>query len=901
MRQEHWVYTIPLRLRSLFRRRRADQELDEELRDHVARKTADYVSKGMSAQEARRAALIELGGIEQAKEVCRDTRRVRWVQDLLQDLRFGLRMLRKSPGFTAVAVLTLALGIGAVTIIFSAIYGVILNTFPFRNADQITSFVIRDLRSPNNARESLSVPEFLYFRAHSQDFSDFSGEFGGFGSTPLRYTTDNSTYEFDADYLSVNSFQLFAVPPLLGRLPTPDDVKPDATPVFVIGFKLWRTQFGSDPGIVGKSFMLNGVARTLVGVMPPRFRWAWVDVWVPFSVDPAQALADPDLKDQYLYTVGRLKPGVTLTEAAADLNVVAHQYAKVVSAAYPKRFTVTATTLADRVTGGFKELIYPLLGAVLMLFLIACSNIANLLLSRATTRQKEIAVRASLGAGRGRLIRQLLVESSLLALAGALVGCFFAWLGIKDLVPLIPYNAFPQEAVIALNPGVLAGAIALAVLATLVCGLVPALHSVRGPLQPRLLGSAPNAGGSPRQGKLRAALVITEVALSVILLTGAGLLMRSFWDLKSVPWGFDPRNVLAMQVAFPPPPPIHTPQDAGRAMQLENRIAEQILQRVEAVPGVASAAFVSTAPPLGVMNSVVDIPGKTHEENWTSFVNPCSAQLFQTLRIPLVTGRLFSVGDVTSARPLAIVSRAFAHKYFADESPIGQNVHFAAFDQLPGWKGRLFEIIGVVADTKNLGLRNAPQPEVYVPYTFFGPDGDALLLRTLVAPGSLIPEIRKQVWAVDTRLPVIAPTTIEAMLQRYYFASPEFEMVILGAFSTTALLLLVAGIFSVMAYTVSLRSHEIGVRMALGAMPAGILRLVLERGLLLAAAGIVIGVGGSLVLTRSLSSFLFEVKPADLFTFTSVSLLILFVALAACYIPARRAMKVDPMVALRYE
>ena len=888
-------------LSRLFLRRKQDAQLDSELRFHVEQQTADNLAAGMNPDEARRQALAQIGGLESRKEECREVRGTQLVESLLQDIRYGLRMLRKSPGFTAVAVLTLALGIGAVTIIFSAVYGVILNTFPFRNATQVTSFVIRDLSDPNRGRESLSVPEFLYFRGHSHDFADFSGEFGGFGTTPLRYTTGNSTYEFDADYLSVNSFQFFGVPPLVGRLPSPDDVKPGAPSVFVMGYKLWRTQFDSDPRVVGKSFMLNGVARTLIGIMPPRFRWAWVDTWVPFSIDPAEALTDPHLKNQFLYTVGRLKPGVTLAEAAADLNVVAHQYAKIAPRDYPKRFTVTATTLADRVTGGFKELIYPLLVAVLMLFLIACSNIANLLLSRATTRQREIAVRASLGASRGRLIRQLLVESSLLALAGALVGCIFAWIGVKDLVPLVPYYAFPQEAVIALNPDVLAGAVALAILSTLLCGLVPAFYSVRGPLQPRLMGSSQGTGAAPRQGKLRAALVISEVALSVILLTASGLLMRSFWDLKHVPLGFDPRNIIAAQISFPPELAINSMRDFNRLMPQQNRLADQILERAQALPGVASAALVLNIPPLGGMNSVVDIPGKTHSEKWNSFVDPCSAQFFDTLRIPLVTGRLFSQSDVVSSFPLAVVSRTFASDYFGGENPIGQTLHFAALDQLPGWKGKLFQIIGVVDDTKTVGLENSPRPVAYVPYTLYGADGDTLLVRSFVAPGSLIPEIRKQVWAVDTRLALIAPSTIEATLQKYYFASPQFEFIILGAFSTTALMLLIAGIFSVMAYSVSLRSHEIGIRMALGAMPADILRMVLSRGLLLATVGIVVGVAGSLTLTRYLTSFLFGIKSTDPLTFTTVSLLIVTVALAACWIPARRAMRVDPMIALRYE
>ena len=892
--------SILRRITNLFHRSKLDQEIEAELRSHIEMRTADNMVAGMSPQQARRDALLRFGNRVVLKERVTGADTQMFLDSVWQDLCYGLRQLRRNPGFTAVAVLTLALGIGSVTLIFSAVYGVILNTFPFRDASQVTSFTIVDLSHPGGGREFLSVPEFLYFREHSQAFEDFSGEYGGFGTTPVRYTTGNAVYQFDADFLSVNSFRFFGVSPLAGRLPTPDDVKPGTTPVFVMGYKLWHGEFNGDSKIVGKSFTLNGTPTTLIGIMPPRFRWAWVDVWVPFSVDPAEALTKPELKSQFLYTVGRLKPGVNLSAAAADLNVVAHQYAKIAPADYPKHFTVTATSLSDRVTGGFKELMYPLLAAVLMLLLIACSNIANLLLSRATVREREMAIRASLGASRIRLIRQLLMESSMLAIAGCFVGCLFAWAAIKGIVPLIPYNTLPQEAVITLNGPVLGTALIIAILSTILCGIVPALHSLRADIRPRLAGDTRGSGTNFRSGKLRSALVITEVSVGMVLLIGAGLMMRTFWNIKNVDLGFDPRNILAAQLSFSQ---TDSKQETDSTQQTEQEdiASRKVLEQVKSLPGVAAAAFASSPPAFSGFGSEITIPEKTHAERWTTRINLCSEQYFDLLRLRLLSGKVFSRGDIDLVRPVTVISTTFARKYFGTENPLGQTVHFAVLDQIPKFKATLFEIIGVVADVRNGDPRNSPAPQAYIPYTVGGANGDTLLVRTLVPPGSLIPTIRRQVWAIEPDLALVNPTTIQAMLQRAIFSSPQFEFVILTAFAAIALGLLMAGIFSVMAYTVSLQTHEIGVRMALGARPEVILRMMLAKGARLAVIGAGIGVGASLAITKFLQDFLFGIQPTDPTTFLGVSAFVVLVALLACWIPARRAMRVDPMVALRYE
>src|SRR5215472_9150405 len=414
-----------------------ERQLNAELQFHLDQRIADNLASGMTPKEARRQALMEFSTIERVKEECRDLHWETAAEDLYRDLRYTLRTLAKERRFTLLAVLALALGIGSATVIFSAFYGVILNTFAFKNADEITAFYIVDQERPTNRRPSLRLPELAYFREHNHVFQDLSGEFGGFGGTPLVYSTGGSTYQFDGCFLSANSFELFGMQPLVGRLPTENDVKPGAAPVFVIGAKLWREHFNSDPNVVGRSFTLNGVPRMLVGVMPPRFRWAWVDAWLPFSLDLNQIAGNPDLSGQMAYVVGRLKPGITVKQAAADLDLVAHEYSRIEPRLYAKRFTVTAKRSSqEAVEGlGFSRLLYPLMAAVILLLLIGCANVANLLVARATVRAREIAVRAALGASRALLLRQFLIESLCLAAVGCVAGCLLAYIGIKALRP----------------------------------------------------------------------------------------------------------------------------------------------------------------------------------------------------------------------------------------------------------------------------------------------------------------------------------------------------------------------------------------------------------------------------------------------------------------------------------
>lgn len=881
--------------RRFFRRRKWDEERGRELASYLEMETEENVARGMTRDEARRAAHIKMGNASRIREEIYEMNSIRFLEALWHDLRFAIRSLNKDRRFSLLAILALALGIGSATVIFSAIYGVIINTFGYEHPDQIVSFAIHPAsQSGVEGREGMSLPEFLDYREQNHVLQDMTGGFGGFGGAPVLYNTGNGTTEFSAWYTTANLFEFMGTPPLIGRWATPEDTKTGATPVFMMTYKLWHTQFNSDPSIVGKSFVLNGVPTTLVGVMPPRFRWGWPDIWMPFSMDRSQIASDPNLANAGVWPVGRLKPGISLGQAAADLDLVAHRLAKIHPQEYPKQFRVTVRTLADRVLTPFKTLIYPLAYAVLLLLLIACSNVANLLLARATVRDREIAVRASLGATRRRLVQQLLVESSVLAAAGCVAGCVLAWVGIKEMLPLVPYNAFPQEAVIELNGKILLFAVGVAIVTTVLCGLAPAFHAMRGELQPRLTGTGKSMGGGFRHGKLRAALVIAEVALSIVLLIGAGLMMRTFFALDHIDLGFNPKSLLVTE--------LNLPKGVYDTAQEKNVLFQQIFGRFASVPGIAAASVTVSPPPNGGFDTTLTVPGKTHQEQWKSLLDLCSEGYFQTLQLQLLRGRLFSESDIASARQVTVINRTFAQKYFSNGDPIGQKVRFDVLEQIPGGlKQPYFEIIGVVPDVKNGGLQDPPMPEAYIPHTITGFGPRAILVRTAINADSLLPTIRQQIWAVNSNIALNNAVSIENSLRKNDFAGPEFAFMLLSTFATIGLLLVVIGVFSVMAYSVSLLTHEIGIRMALGAQRNDILMMVLRKGLALIIAGIIIGVLVSLGLTRVIANQLWGVKPTDPLTFSAVALAVIVVGLLACLGQARRATRVDPLVALRHE
>ena len=807
---------------------------------------------------------------------------------LLQDVRYGLRLLAKNPGFTAVAVFTLALGVGAATTIFSVIYNVLLDPFPYTDAQRIVLIEIRDVSDSHpGGRTWFSVPEFLDYQEQNHVFDGVIGTW----YEDVRYTSGEGAEHFDGALLTPNTFSVLGVPALLGRGITPDDGKPDTPPVFVMSYKLWRKRFNLDPTVLGRTFVLNSTPRTLVGVMPPRFTKLDADLWMPAALDRR----DPGSGQRYFMLQAHLKPGVMLPQAEADISVIAHRLAQVYPKEYPKKFTVQIVTWLDYLVGGFRRTLYTLAAAVALLLLIACSNVANMLLARGTSREKEMAIRASLGASRWTLIRQLLIESLLLALGGAAGGCLLAYGGIKALVALIPEGAIPREAVIGMNAPVLLFSLGTAVFTALLFGLTPALHTVKRDLAESLKDSARGVGGGSRHGKLRNALVVSEVTLSLVLLVGAGLLMRSFVSLQQVDLGLNPENVLFAFLSFPP--------EEYKTAAAKQRFFRQLLQRVYTLPGVVSATEASNVPPFGGIGSEVDIPGKTHAEKWQAIFQLCSEGYFRTLGIRLLRGRGFSEAEVNEARKVALVNQTLVNKYFGKDDPLGRQIKLATLETEadPPVKNPVFEIVGVVADTKNRGLRQPPSPEAFVPYTVTGAFERSILVRTSKDPLWMVNTVRREIWGIDRDVALSYTESLQGFLKSWVYSEPRFSFILLGVFAGVGLVLVTTGVYSVIAYTVSRQTHEIGIRMALGASRKDVLRMVLWMSARLIALGLILGLLASFGVARLIASQLWGVSPHDPITLCGVVAVVALAGLAACYFPARRATKVDPMVALRYE
>jgi len=882
-------------LRRLFQKPLTEKRLDAELRFHLEQRVRDYVASGIDQQEARRRARLAFGGLEQVKQDCREARKESHVEDFLRDLQYALRSLAKDRRFALIAIFALALGIGATTVMFSVIYNVVFDPFPYRDFQHSLVFEMRDLASTGDKgiRDHYTIPEFLAIREQNHVFEDIVGNY----QLDVLYSDGKGTRRFLGGYTTTNGFDFLAVPPILGRVFSSDDGKPGAPLVFMMNYRLWQTEFNGDPQILGKTFLLNGKPRTLVGIMPQRFNGYGSSLWFPLGLYPGAdgtsfLTRDPDV----IWALARLKKGVSLQAAATDLDAIMHRLAQAnPGELYPSRFKVVTRTLLDFVVGDFKSTLYALLAAVLLLLLIACSNVGNLLLARATVREREIALRASLGASRGRLIRQLLVESFALAIAACVAGCLFAYFGLKGLVAIIPRGPIPEETVIGLNPVVLLLALAIAVLTTLICGLAPALHAVRGNLPLCMNNGRKGAGGSGRHGKLRAGLVIAEVALSIVLLTAAGLLMRSFFTLTHVDLGFNPERMLYVRIA----PAADDRYDTAEKKKL---FFEQVLQHVKALPGVTAATVSLSVPPLGGAGSFITIPGKTHSERWESMVDLCSEGYFQTLGLQLLRGRLLSETDINSARHVAVVNQAFARTYFPGEDPLGQKIKFDVFDELPETPhNAYFEVVGVVTDFRNQGLLEPPAHEAFLPHSITGFGYRAILARTVVDPNSLRASVQREIWVVDSNAAVTGSRSVKDLLAEEAYTQPQFGLITISAFAGIGLALVLIGIFSVMAYTVALQTHEIGVRMALGAQHANVLKMVLWNALRLISVGIFIGVLVSLGLTRFLASQLAGVSATDPLTFSVVVTVFLAVGLLASLLPARRAAGIDPLVALHYE
>ena len=803
-------------------------------------------------------------------------------------LRYAIRSLLKQPGFTAAAVLALALGIGATTTIFSVIQNVLLDPYPmYRNVGRMVGVTIHDdAQSRPGGRDFFQTPEFLDYAAQ---MTSFDAVIAGGGNGDVVYTGPDGAEQFNGAFLSGNTFSVLGVDALIGRTIGPEDARPSAPPVFVMSYKLWMNRFGLDPSVLGRSFTLDGVPTTLIGVMPPRVSKLAADVWRPVLLDRA----NPALRTQYFRFQARLKPGVTVEQADAEFRAVATRIAKLYPANYPDRFTGQVVGFVDSIVRGFRTTLYTMAAAVGLLLLIACANVANLLLSRAAGRQRELALRSALGASRGRLIRELFVESLLLALAGMAVGCGLAAAGIKAVVAAIPEGLIPRESLIRLDARALVFSLVVAGATALLFGLLPAFQAVRRDLMNPLRTAGKGAGGGFRGGRLRSGLVVLEIALSLVLLTSAGVLMRSFVKLQTTSLGFDPAHLLMVRV------PVGTGRVETAADQV--RFTTQALARIRALPGVVDASTTVGLPAFGGFGTEFDVPGIAHLDKWRGALEFCSEGYFRTLRLPMVSGRDLSSDDVSGARRVAIVNRMFVERFMAHADPIGRTLRMPLQTAGGNTEQQSFEIVGVVESAKNNGVSEPVEPEAFIPQSAGRVRGISFVVRTAGPPLLARKTVQREIWAVDAAVPIAEADALEGYLSRFAFATPRLGLAVFTAFASIGLVLVILGVYSLIAYTVSCQTREIGIRIAVGAARRDVLRLTIGMAVRWLAMGAAIGLAASYATTRLVASELFDVSPTDPLTFVSVVGVLVIAGFAAAYFPARRATRVDPIIVLRAE
>jgi putative ABC transport system permease protein len=811
------------------------------------------------------------------------------METLLQDIRYGIRMLLKRPGFTAVAVIALTLGIGANTAIFSVVNGVLLRPLPYKNPDRIVT-----IWEPSRGGHTLGLTdlEFFDYREQNHVFEELAAFATGSGNL----TGTGEPERVAATWASGGFFPTVGVEAALGRAFNADDDKPGAAPVVVLSNGLWQRRYGSDPNIIGQQLSFNGVNRTIIGVMPRSFYFdnKEVQLWLPLKLDRA----DLSPGDRSYYAIARLKSDVTLEQARVEMNALAAQLADEYKKRYPQGVNATQSLnlipLHDLIVGDIRPALLVLLAAIGFVLLIACANVANLLLARAEARHKEIAIRIALGAGRRRIIQQLLTESVLLSLLGGASGLLVAFWGVEALLAIAPAS-IPRTSEIGVDGTVLIFTLAVSVVAGIMFGLVPGLQSSRVDLHASFKagrGSTGDRGGR----RTRRLLVVSEIALSLVLLVGAGLMIKSFWRLLNVDPGFNPANVLTAQIALP--------QSRYQKFQQVDAFYKQLLERVQALPDVQSAGTV-TALPLGGNNSNAsfEIEGKPrspNDEPQNADFRMISEDYFRAMGTPLLRGRFFLQSDRESAPAVVIINEAMT-SFWPDEDPLGKRINLG----VPGspW----LTIVGIAKDIKHQGLDIRPKPEMYFLHSQ-NAYGTALgvarymtvVARTSSGPITLAGPIKSIVQALDKDLPLARIQTMDQVLSNSV-SQPRFTMLLLAVFAVLALALAAVGVYGVVSFSVVQRTHEFGIRMSLGANARDVMKLVLREGLVIVSIGVTIGLALAFVATRLISSFLYNVSPSDPLTFLAISLLFLGVVLGACFVPARRATKVDPMEALRYE
>ncbi|MGH9735636.1 MAG: ADOP family duplicated permease [Candidatus Acidiferrales bacterium] len=875
----HW-------LTRLLRKSRAHRQLDSELRFHLERQIADYIASGMRPDEARRRARLDFGGLDQVKEQVHAAHRGYFLETLLQDIRYGLRMLRKSPGFTAVAIITLALGICANTAIFSVVDAVLLRSLPYPDADRL---VVLSEELPRAGGLNVSLPDFLDWRAQNRSFDQMAA----FAPNSFTLTGSGEPTSVRAGFVSWSFFPLLGVKPLMGRTFTESEDKPGATFVAVISYSLWRSRLKEDPHIIGKPIMLDGYNFEVVGVLPPGFAFPGLNVDVYDQIGPMAAFggngrggyADRS-NHPGIRVLARLRSRTSLAAARSDMGTIMAR----LGMEYPKSDRgerAIITPLYDEFLGWVQPSLVMLTVAAAFVLLLACVNVAGLLFARSATREREIAVRAALGAGRARLFRQLLTESAVLSLLGAGAGLALAHWTMRPLLHLAPASV-PNLAGVHLNSAVLAFTLAVALLTAVLSGLAPGVSATRIDLD-EALKSDVRAAGSPAGSRFRSTLLVVEIAAAVVIVIGAGLIVRSLSAAVATYPGFDPEHVLALDVILSGPN-----SDAQHTLNF----FDEVLQRIRHLPGVLSAGAAMQPPVAGLHWTSPYVPAgqvapPVNQQPWTA-LNMVTPGYFETMRTPVLQGRIFTDSDNDSSRPVAVVNETMARKLDSQLPVIGKLIHvqYAAHP--------LLEIVGVVHDMKQFGLEQPDMPEVYVPAAQMAVNFMTIVVRGSGDPSALAHPVAGVIQNVDKGLPLshVVPMTqyIETAV-----SSRRFAASLSGAFAVLALILAAIGIYGTISYSVARRMHEFGIRMALGASRSAVLTLVLGRGLVLVAFGLAIGIAGAIGLTRDIASELYGVTPTDPATFVAVALLLALVALLACYIPARRATRVDPVIALRHE
>ena len=876
---------VLFRLRALVRSRQMDREIDDEIASHLAEATEEYVRQGLSPEEARRAAQRSFGGVTQAREVYRQVRSFMWLEDFARDVRHALRTLRRSPAFTTAAAATLALAIGANTAMFSVLNAVLLRPLPYRSPERLAMLWTED--PAQNLREGRSALwDVEQWRSHSQSFADMAT----FDAVSRTLTGADGAEQVAGASISPNLLSLLGIDPAQGRSFSAEEAD-EGQRLVLISHRFWQARFAGSHDTLGATIVLDGLPSQIIGILPADFQIARLDadVWEPHP--SRQSVRGRE----WWFVIGRLQPAVTFEQAQAEMSVIARRLNDQLPAADRDR-SISVVPLGLYIVGPQSRLaLWMLGGAVFCVFLIAAANVTSLSLARSVTRAREMAVRAALGAGAGRIVRQLLTESVVLAAVSGLIGTWLASAGIRLIRAFGPDN-LPRLNEVSLDARVLGGALGISLLAGLLVGLAPAMTALRRDLRPSGAEGGRSVSGGTATSRIRRALVVAEFALAIVLLVGAGLLVRSWWSVNSIDPGFRPERVLMMELSTPTTLQATTAREAISVSAQRIDLYQRVLEQIQAVPGVESAGIGD----LFIGNTrdevlTVERDAGTAAERVLLTRDEVSADFFRTLETPLLRGRFFSIGDGPDAAPVAIINDAMARRLWPGRDPVGRRFKPGPRDSDRPW----YTVVGVVADMRRQGQEREPVPQMFVSLTQNPPQSADVFIRTSSDnPLAMAGALRAAVRRVEKNAPIYGVALLEEQLGSY-LAQRRFQTSLLAGFSIVALLMAAVGIYGLIQYSIATRTQEIGLRMAMGAQAGDVFRMVIGEGLRLSLTGLAFGLVGAWWLGQAGSSLLFGVTPTDPLTFTAVSLLLSAVATAACYFPARRAMRVDPIVALR--